>query len=65
MVASLTVIAESETKIEFTPKEVAALDMPGISLGNLVTFRHKMENFSKLNHFPLNTKMDLSIEYLR
>ena len=52
MVASLKVIAKSEMTIEFTSKEIAALRLPGISLGNLVVFRDKMEKIFKLEPIP-------------
>ncbi len=56
MIASLKVIAKDETKIEFTAEEVAALDMPGISLGHLVIFRDKLEKLFKLEPHPTQYK---------
>ena len=56
MVASLKIIDESETNIEFTSEEVAALKMPGISLGHLVLFRDKMEKMFGLEHLPTQYK---------
>lgn len=56
MVASLKVIAKDEIKIEFTAEEVAALEMPGISLGHLVVFRDKMEKLFKLEPLPTQYK---------
>ncbi len=56
MSASLTVIAENETKIEFTSEEIAVLEMPGISLGHLVIFRDKMEKLFNLEPIPTQYK---------
>lgn len=56
MVASLTVITDTETKFEFTSKEVAALKMPGISLGYLVTFIEKMEKLCEIEPIPTQYK---------
>ena len=56
MVASLTVITDTETKFEFNSKEVAALKMPGISLGSLVTFIEKMEKLCEIEPIPCQYK---------
>ena len=58
MVATLTVISNTETeeKIEFSTEEVAALKMPGISLGSLVTLIEKMERMYNIEPIPTQYK---------
>ncbi len=58
MKASLKVIAETETKIEFTREDIAAiaLDMPGISLGYLVQMRDALEKTLRLEPQPTHYK---------
>lgn len=56
MTASLKVISKEETKIEFSTKELAALKLPGISLGHIVIFRDKMEKLFKLESRPTQYK---------
>lgn len=58
MRGSLKVIAESETKIEFTREDLAAiaLDMPGISLGHLVCKRDDLEKTFKFEPQPTQYK---------
>ncbi len=57
MVATLRVIGNMETNIEFTTEEVAALDdMPGKSLGHLVVFIDQMEKLFKLEPIPTQYK---------
>ncbi len=56
MVASLRVIAKDETKIEFTSEDIAALEMPGISLGHLVCKRDDLEKAFKLDAYPTQYK---------
>ena len=58
MVATLTVISNSETeeKFEFSTEEIAALKLPGISLGSLVTLIEKMERIYDIEPIPTQYK---------
>lgn len=57
MVASIRVITKNETKIEFTPEDIAALeDMPGISLGHLVCKRYQLEKLFEFDEYPTQYK---------